>query len=69
MHLYSFVMYTFSYVLSTYIFACLYECYVDIKGLSSVLSAVIDFRGNRIIAQSVIPGILSGVRIMTFITL
>lgn len=31
---------------------------LDIKGLSSVLSCVVDYRGERLIAQTIIPGVL-----------
>lgn len=33
---------------------------VGIAGVSSVLSTVIDYLGHRLLAQSVIPGVLSG---------
>lgn len=32
---------------------------VDIDGLHTVLTAIIDYRGHRVVAQSIIPGILT----------
>eukprot|EP01133_Synstelium_polycarpum_P013448 gene13448-15850_t len=32
---------------------------VDIEGISTICTAIVDFRGHRVIAQSLVPGILS----------
>ncbi len=39
---------------------------VGIEGLSGVMSAIIDYRGERIVAQTIIPGVLSGVSVFTY---
>jgi Clustered mitochondria len=39
-------------------------CYAEIKGVHTVLTSVVDYKGERYMAQTVIPGVLSSVRIL-----